>query len=262
MKRLLIMSDGHSGQQVGLTHPDFDAIPSSPGPKRDLYNIRRRGWKFFADTVDELRPIDVLLYNGDAIDGKGKRSGGTELLTSDRSEQVSMAVAAIEYVQAKTVVMSYGTPYHTGDLEDWEDEIAKSEKVKARKIGGHDWIDVNGLIFDYKHFIPSSSVPYGRQTQLSKEHVWNVLWSEHGEYPKSDVIIRSHVHYFTAVVEHDWMGVITPALQFKGTKFGSRKMSGVVHYGLVWFDVENGENFTWNYKIWKPRLARRHIIQV
>jgi hypothetical protein len=259
VKRVVIVSDFHSGHQAGLTHPDFDACPSAAGHRRDLYNLRRQCWNFYKDKIDALKPIDALIVNGDAIEGKGSRSGGTELITSDRTEQEGMASEAIKYAEAEMIVMSFGTPYHTGDLEDWESQVAKN--VKARKIGGHDWLDVNGLIFDYRHYIGSSSVPYGRSTQISKERVWNLLWAEHGEYPKSDVIVRSHVHYFRAVIQFGWMGIVTPALQYYGTKYGTRKISGTVDFGLLSFDVEDKDNFTWAYHIWKPRRSRHHIIK-
>lgn len=260
MKRLVIISDLHSGHQSGLTHPDFDACPSSQGHRRELYKLRRRCWDFYKGKIDALKPIDVLLVNGDVIDGKGGRSGGTELITSDRTEQIDMASEAIKCAEAGTIVMSFGTPYHTGDLEDWEQQVAKN--VDARKIGGHDWIDINGLIFDYRHYIGSSSVPYGRHTQIAKERVWNLLWAEHDEYPKSDVIVRSHVHYFRVAIEFGWMGVVTPALQFYGTKYGTRKISGTVDFGLLSFDVNSKDDFSWASHIWKPRRSRHHIIKV
>lgn len=260
MKRVVVIADLHSGHQVGLTHPDFDACPSTSGHRRDLYNLRRQCWNFYSENIDALKPIDALIVNGDTIDGKGSRSGGTELITSDRTEQTDMASAAIEHTEAKMIVMSYGTPYHTGDMEDWENQVAKN--VGAQKIGGEDWIDVNGLLIGYRHFLGSSSVPYGRATQILKERHWNLLWAENGEYPKSDVTVRSHVHYFKAVYEYGWLGIVTPALQFYGTKYGTRKISGTIDYGFIWLDVESKDNISWGYKIWKPRRSRHHIIKV
>lgn len=260
MKRVLVINDLHAGHRVGLTHPDFDATPSSPGYNRDLYNIRRRCWRFYAEKVDALKPIHLLIVNGDCIDGKGKKSGGTELITADRTEQITMATEAIKYVEAANIVMSYGTPYHTGKLEDWEKEIA--EKVKAIKISGQDWVDVNGLVFDYRHFIGSSQIPHGRYTAIAREKLWNTLWNEHDEYPKADVIIRSHVHYHAYCGGYGWLGMTTPALQFYGTKFGARKVSGTVDFGMVSFDVVDKDNFSWESHIWKPRMSKRHIIQV
>ena len=256
-KRIIVLADLHCGHVVGLTHPDFDQRPNNTAsPEYDLYMARAFYWKWYADKVKELSPVAALIVNGDCVDGKGERSGGTELLTTDRSKQVEMAIAALEVWKAPRVFMSYGTPYHTGVTEDWERDIAKSKQLKVASIGGHDWLDVNGLVFDYKHSIGSSSIPHGRFTALARERLWNILWNEHGEYPKSDVIIRSHVHYSVYCGE-DWLALTTPALQAPGTKFGSRQCSGTVHFGLVHFDVVDEESWTW-----KRHIVRRRRQQV
>ena len=94
-KRVVVISDLHCGHVVGLTHPDFN--PSYPrGSERFKLAVRRRElYKFYTDRMEKLQPIDILIVNGDAIDGKGPRSGSTELLTTDRDEQVEMAAVAI-----------------------------------------------------------------------------------------------------------------------------------------------------------------------
>lgn len=196
-KRVVVISDLHSGHKFGLTHPDFDARPENID-SRDYkaWRVRRKCRDWYFKKAKSLKPVDVLIVNADCIEGKGPRSGGTELLTSDRNEQVDNAVACIEAWDAHDIVMSYGTPAHTGTDEDWEDAIFKHMNVsdRMRKIGGHDTISVNGVVFDYKHHIGASSVPHGRFTALARDQLWNALWAERGEYPKAQIIIRSHVH--------------------------------------------------------------------
>lgn len=258
MKRLVIASDFHCGHVVGLTHPDFDAIPSRNAKmKWKLYHHRRECWEWVSAMAEALQPIDALLVNGDLVDGKGVRSGSTEQLATDRTEQVEMAVAATELFKADKVLISYGTPYHTGSLEDWENEVAR--QVSAVKIGGHDVADVNGLLVDYRHHVGRSSVPHGRFTAVARERLWGLLWSERGEFPKADVIVRSHVHYFVHCGEADWLAIITPALQGYGSKYGVRQCVGTVDFGLVWLDVENRDSWTWDYAI-KRFVRQRHQV--
>lgn len=256
-RRVVIIADPHSGDVLGLTHPDFD------GDRRDplyhkLYRARREYWNFFASTIAILKPIDILILNGDAIAGKGEKSGGIELIVNDRHEQCDMAVAAIEECGKPDIYMTSGTPYHTGVTEEFEREIAKT--VKAVKFGRHDWLSVNGLVFDYRHFISGSQMPYGRHTAGARDRVWNVLWNEDGAYPKADILIRSHVHYFSFEGGANWMFVTTPALQGKGTKFGAERMSGTVDFGLLSFDVMSKTDWSWSrhilrFKPQKPLLA-------
>lgn len=247
-KRVLVISDLHCGHVIGLTPPGWDR-DTAPEQKSQLWDMRRTIWDWYAETVDRLGKIDILLVNGDSIDGKGEASGGTEQLYSDRNKQVNMASAAIKQVGAGKIFMSYGTPYHTGKMEDWEDAVAR--EVKAEKIGGEDTIDINGLIINYRHHIGRSTIPHGRHTSPAKERLWNMIWAERGEYPKADVVIRSHVHYFNYCGGGGWMALTTPALQGYGTKYGGRRMTGTVDIGMVVFNVAKNGEYSW-----KPVLLR------
>jgi len=205
-KRVLVISDEHCGHDLGLTHPsdDFDDGTTH-------YLVRRTIWEWYQPLVKRLKP-HIVIVNGDAIDGDGKKSGGTEQLTTDRLKQCKMAVKTLKTNPGKPkFFMSYGTGYHTGDDEDFEDIVA--ELIGAEKIGAEDTIDVNGLLINYRHHIGRSGIPHGRHTAVAKERLWNLMWAERGEYPKADVIIRSHVHYYDHFVGFGWLGITSPALQ-------------------------------------------------
>lgn len=246
MKRLVVISDLHCGHALGLTHPDYD-------PNDGLSALRNEYWKFYAETIADLQPIDVLLINGDSIDGSGERSGGTELLTSDRLKQVEMAEAAIRLANAETIRLTYGTNYHTGVQEDFEDVLANNLNAI---IQSHAIFDVNGVVFDVRHHVGGSQSPMNRSAQITKERIWNLLWATRGERPQADIVIRSHVHYFGFVGDTEWLGVTTPALQGHGSKYGQRRMTGTVDFGLLSFDVDNEENWTWDYHIFRAKRAR------
>lgn len=254
-KRVVVISDLHCGHAVGLTPVSWHSTLAKSAPTflKELEHTRQKLWQFYFDTIKKLQPIDVLLVNGDAIDGSGTRSGGVELITSDRHQQADMAAENIKLAKAKKVIMTFGTDYHTGEQEDFEMDIARD--VKAEKISAHEWIDVNGLVFDMKHHIGSSSIPHGRHTQVSKERLWNILWADHGENPKANIIIRSHVHYHNFCGGTDWLGLTTPALQGLGTRYGKRKCSGIVDFGLTHFDVDKNGEFEWSSHILKLRNA-------
>jgi hypothetical protein len=204
--------------------------------------------------LDKHKPIDVLIVNGDMLDGKGPASEGTELITSDvLNKQVVWAVKCIEYAKADTIMMTYGTRYHTGS-EDPEKIISRD--VDARQIGGHIWFDVNGVVFDCKHHISGASVPHTKSTAIARERLWNLLWAEHEEAPKSDIIIRSHRHAFDYCGSDNWLGVVTPALQGAGSKI-NRVVSGTVHFGIVFFDVRENGTYGWGWDI--PRVESQKI---
>lgn len=243
-KRVVVVSDLHCGHRSGLTPPGWQYGLHDASDSRAAWGmLQRELWDFYARTLRALQPIDWLVCNGDAIDGRGGRNGGVELLTPDLSEQADIAVQCLEEAAAANVLLTYGTPYHVGpDGEDWEAAVAR--RLGAR-IGGHEWLDVNGLVFDFKHKIGSSSVPHGRHTAISRERVWNLMWNERDWAPLARVIIRSHVHYHEYSGNPTHLAMTTPALQGPGSNYGVRQCSGVVDFGLVSFDVDDNGGFSW-----------------
>ena len=248
MTRVMFIADLHCGHMSGLTPPEWDSKPGAgwPAKKISFYDHRREIWDIYEETIFRVKP-DVVIVPGDAIDGKGQKSGGTEQLTADRNEQCWMAVAALKRVNAKRYVMSYGTSYHVGFQEDWEDQVAKG--LSEASIGGEDNAMVHGKVINYRHYLGGSSVPHGRATPLNKEVVWNKLWSLRGEYPAADVIARAHNHYYVAVDTADTLAFSLPAACGYGSKFGTRICSGTVDFGFVWMDIEKGRDIAWDKRI-------------
>jgi hypothetical protein len=250
LKRIVFVGDAHAGHRVGLTCPRYQSAIHG----EQYHRIQVELWDYYSKVIKSLQPIDILVHNGDAIDGKGARSGATELIHADPGIQVEMAYEGLSIAEAGTYILTYGTPYHTGSDTDYERVLA--DRLGA-DIKGHQWIEVNGTTFDIKHKIGGSSVPYGKNTQISKDRLWNYIWSEYDEQPKSDVFIRSHVHYFTYCGEDNWLGIVLPALQGQGSKFGARQCSGIVHFGVVWVDCYDDGSYTWSRKILRARSQQQ-----
>lgn len=248
-KRALVISDLHCGHQVGLTPPGYH-VPVTSDRQEKWAAVREDLWSYFSDAVEKWRPYDILVVNGDALEGKGVRSGGTELIHSDRSEQCKIAEMVIRYIKAPVIRMTYGTASHTGTEEDWEDIIARA--VGAR-IGSHEWLEINGTVFDFKHKIGSSQIPHGRLTAIAREILWNREWAVRGLQPKADVLIRSHNHYYEHCDHDECLGFVTPALQGFGSKFGARECSGTVDIGILVFDCYPFSGLEWHKEIIKGR---------
>ena len=105
----MVCSDTHTGHHYGLTPPEWwFGKDSGDRLQRDIGEYQRDLWGFTADTIERLKPIDILLMTGDAIDGKGEKSGGVEQLTTDRVEQCRMLARFIDETEAEKVRMVYG----------------------------------------------------------------------------------------------------------------------------------------------------------
>lgn len=245
----LFCGDFHCGHLVGLTPPDYQikSIDGISSKHNKFFQIQKELWLKFADIIDKLPELDFAVFNGDLIDGKGLKSGGTEQITTDMNKQCDMAVAVIDYVRNKCkkdykFIATYGTDYHVGTGgDDWENIIA--ERAHLDKIGSHEWLDVNGLVFDIKHHLGSSGIPTGRHSASAREGLWNDLWSLSKMQPKADVIIRSHVHYYTHCANSSKLCMTLPALQGMGSKYGSRRCSGTVDWGVVLFEIKDKNDF-------------------
>jgi len=259
-KKIIALGDLHCGHMVGLTHPDYQLSKTS-GDKRIAKTALAQSemWDFYESTIKEIGPVDLLIVNGDAIDGDGVKSGGTELITTDRMEQVDMAYAALSIIDAKKVHVSYGTGYHTGNQEDFENILA--DKLDA-SIRSHEWIDVNGTIFDVRHHVGSSSVPTSRHNAIAREHLWNQLWSDRGKQPRGDIVLRSHVHYHYHGGDGYFLGMTLPALQGMGSKFGSRRCTGTVDFGLVEFTVQPDGSYSWKAHLQKVAEQVRNAVKL
>ncbi|MCK9570959.1 hypothetical protein M0R72_18570 [Candidatus Pacearchaeota archaeon] len=239
MKRIVVISDLHSGHQSGLTPPEWQREYK----KRDKFQrVRQVLWDFYAEKLEALQPIDRLVVNGDAIDGKGERSGGTELIEADRNIQAAIAADCIKYAKAKAVNLISGTPYHTGRDDDFEYTVASL--CHADHYAAHEWVDCEGVIFDFKHKTNGSVIPHGRYTGPQRAALWNLIWAERGIQPLARIIVRSHVHFFGYSGDARKMVITTPALQ-AWTKFGSKECEGTNDIGLVSIDCEGGE-YEWH----------------
>jgi len=239
-KRMVVVSDFHSGHEYGLCPPCAHRRAASSKTGK----FEQALWQFYAKAIDSLKPIDILLVNGDCIEGKGESSGGVELLTTDRHEQAGIAAEAIRYAEAGTIRIMYGTRRHAGKEEDFEKTILPLLKCKNVQIGGHGFFDVNGRKVDVKHKVGGSSIPHGRMTPLAKAVLWNKVWSSEGRQPKGEIFIRSHVHYFAACLGIGWLAMSTPALTYN-SHFGVRECEGLVDVGIVTFDFNDKGDYTW-----------------
>jgi len=229
-KRLLVVSDLHCGHKAGLT----------PEGKFQIYEDQVVFWGKYKKLIQKIQPVDICVCNGDAMDGTGERSGGTEQVTTDFNAQIEMAAECLRIAKAKQYFLTHGTQYHTGS-KGQDLEIQLANRINGR-VESQLFLDVNGLKFHVKHKIASSSIPHGRFTPLARAKMWNLYWSEFNETPKVNIFIRSHVHYWEFCGGHKWLAMTTPALQTWGTKYGKRECEGTVDWGFVVIDVfKNGQ---------------------
>ena len=245
-KRIVVISDTHCGHLWGLTPPLYWTQYDE-----DAYNFQRESWTWYTNTISLLKPFDMVIANGDLIDGRGEKSGGTELLVTDRMKQAEMAAEVINTMDATDVLMTRGTEYHVGNIEQFEDNIAKL--VDAREIGDKLRFKVNGNLFDVRHHVGRTTVPWSELTAALKELILANLEKEEN----INMLIRSHVHkYIYGSIDTNQSAITTPGLEGH-SRFGSRRCTGRTDFGVVVIDISNKGEI-----ICKPIIANLESLKV
>ena len=256
-KTVIALGDLHCGHRAGLTPPEN---MSDINAFKKTCKLQCEMWARYISLVKQYYKPDLVIANGDMIDGKGDKSGGTELWSTDRLQQSEAAVKSLKAWNAKKYVLTYGTAYHVSkDGEDFESLIA--DKLNC-KIHNHAQINVNGIIFDVKHHVGSSSVPHGKHTAIARERLQNLLWVDAESCTKANIVIRSHVHYFNYCGGGDWLGMTLPALQAPCTKYGMRRCSNVGDWGIVIFHISDKGEYTWKSELARLETARSELIKL
>lgn len=263
-KTILVESDYHSGHRAGLTGPMYRRTDWKER-EHELYSfyvIQKEVYNWRKKILKEIGDIDIHFILGDTIDGRGERSGGTEIIEPEVTSQIVMASELIEEAGAKERIMVRGTPYHVGGKDgDYENAIAHNV---GATIGNHLFVDVNGCIFDLKHKIGGSQSPVGVATSLEKSRVHNVLWSvESGqEQPRSNVILRGHTHVFRAVMTADTLSVKCPAISGFGSKYGEKECESIVQIGLLIIKVDSKGGYTWQPRILRGEFLKAPVLKL
>jgi len=229
----------HCGSIVGLCPPGW-------GDDR-MAAARRALWSWYKREISVVGRITHLFVLGDCIDGRQEKDGSTGLLAVRRDDQCDMAVECLRQWGKPKTYMVFGTQYHTGAKEDWERQIAS--QIGA-EIDDRMWVSVNGVVFDLRHHIGSSSLPHTRGTALSRERLLNQLWSDRADgQPRADVILRGHTHYHAGTFERGRVAMTVPCLQLASGRYGMRKCSGLIDIGFVIFEIGDKGGYTWHAHI-------------
>lgn len=244
--KALVMSDIHASHYAGITHPEWQlSLKNKNLRKHGFAILERKMWDWFTKTVKEIGPVDYLIINGDTVEGNGSRTGGTELITTDRAEQVRMAVKVISQVKVnKSIFMFHGSTGHTGCEEDWDEAVA--DKLGC-PIYEKQHLDIKGVVFDVRHHCGGSGKNNARNTELLNQFTLNNEEYSAGKAKLSDIVIRSHRHFYTDVSgpRPNTRAFNTPGLQGPGSKY-ARKLSGhTPDVGLLVIEV--GDNKSWDY---------------
>lgn len=242
-KTVVALADLHCGHIGAVTPPEYWWSPKARDPKvRQVAEAQREIWTAYTEEIKQIGPPDVLIVNGDLVEGPGRLTAGRELVTTDLETQCRIAAEVIAMWQPKAVVATYGTGYHVTldgqDMEKFVIDILNREGIPSR-IDSHAFLNVNGVVFDIRHFGGRAALPHTRATPLTREWLINQLWALRGEQPQGRIFLRAHTHSFAVVggCRPDFLCFSQPALLAAMTIYGARRCSNVVDWGVLVFSI-------------------------
>jgi hypothetical protein len=246
MIKIGIFTDFHCGHLLGLTPPE------SIQQDFELAELMQDFWTWFARSL--THDYDFAFFLGDLVEGEGKQET-TFHLTTDVDRQIEISQKIIRYINAKQNIFVYGTPYHTGKIMDYENQI-------AREFGGdistYKKVNIGGVKFDLAHDIGKSGTPTGGDIMLKKEMLWTALYDlvtcNAGE--TADFILRGHAHEYRFIGDDNCTAFICPALKIGMPDYDryGRRVKGKYHVGFLECFIDNGRGTMQEPKLYKYQI--------
>jgi hypothetical protein len=210
--------------------PGFVASDGSPRGQNSGQRYLWSRWVEMAKIVSRVSP-DIVVVNGDVIDGTQRAQRGTELSLPIVEDQAAAAEECLSVLRESTAsarwFFTQGTEYHDQKAGREVEVVAArmgAEKYAGLGTGRHSRevldLDVDGVVLNFSHGISCSTGLY-RATAPDREGVWSALAGKEGKYPKADCVVRSHAHHFVHVEHPTKHIVITPCWQLQ-TRFMRR----------------------------------------
>lgn len=230
MKRGIVVSDLHCGSIYGLLPPNFETFDGVLKPLNAGQEYLWRCWDDFSLRASKFDP-DFAIVNGDVMDGQQQKNKGSELSLISSQDQTSAAFETLKYLKARLRpdckwYFTQGTPYHVGHWGEAEEAVAITlggERYQSLGTGRYCrevlWLNVEGVVVEAAHHVSTSSGFY-RLTSIDREAQWSAISAkDHTKgVPKSDLLIRSHVHNFSYGEHASKQILTTPCWQLQ-TRF-------------------------------------------
>lgn len=226
MIRILVVSDLHVGSVWGLWPGDDFLLPDgrttglNPGQQYLL-----SCWRDFVRRAQAERP-DILVLNGDLIDGTQYRSLGSEAVTTLVTAQKRALTELLEplVTSVKELYVIQGTEYHDQRAGEAADDVARSLGAIGPHRGASSWeyldLEVAGVLCSFAHHISVTTGLY-RATALDREALWAAVAGAEGKAAAAKLVVRSHAHHYLHIEYPGRHAVLTPAWQLQ-TRFGRR----------------------------------------
>ena len=277
--KVVAIADLHVGSHWGL------ADPSVTGAFTKGKQIQERLFeKWKKSTQGEWSNPDVLVLDGDIVDGQGQKDGGSLQWTTNIEDQINHCVDLVRMWNARKIYVIWGSKYHVGIGRDTG---MCAEELLAQKLGGeeypnqehlpeeyrqrsgiHWFLTFEGTTVHFSHHVGFSRVFHYMSTPVAREmmnarlndpmrHKLEQLYQnkdisfrdlssemENLSTYKTRIIVRGHAHYFWMNDSGGSIGIVLPSWQGTTPFMLERNPLGFSHIGFVGFDFQPKGKFT------------------
>lgn len=254
-KRVLVIGDTHIGADVGLS---TEEIVLSSRNRISANEVQLALLKEFYDMIDEVGTVDILVLNGDLVEGTNYYSEGVGSLTTCMDTQAKVAYELLSQIKCRRIVGCSGTGYH----------VKKNPNLDRRIIEdlGGVCMDEVGLNIGQTRFYANhrTSVRMNQWEARPQSVAKDILMAELNamDFGRFDIICKSHAHYYIGLDNGNSVGFVCPC--FKGRdEFAKRSVNPFAFnpaIGYLMFDIGDNGNFTWSRSV--KRLTGNNAIKV
>ena len=248
--RIVWISDLHTGHPMGLVpHDSPVASPDHTIAGKWQSTLR----DFYYNLIKRYHKPDMVVVNGDAIDGPGRKNHGIEQLTTDMAIQCDMAYDLIAPWQPTDGYrLLSGSGYHV-------DGYGNMERVLASRLSAQynneDFFTVEGVPIHARHYIGVGSTQATQAGILGSDAIKMLLARETIDYPDARVLVRSHVHTYVFAGTAKWLAMTLPSLQLPFTLYGSRIPPKAYDVGIVIMDIDSQGEISWRPELLSVKVT-------
>jgi predicted phosphodiesterase len=243
-QRVLIIGDTHIGSDVALS-PEELILKSN---NRILANeIQLAILQEYYDMIDDVGTVDLLILNGDLVEGTNYYGEGAGCTTTSMSAQDKVAIDLLSQIKFRKVVGCVGTKYH-GKCNPNHDQTV------IEGLGGVCMDEISMNIEQTRiyanHRTPVRMTQWeSRPQSIAKDMLLNELNAmDFGHY---DIICKSHVHYYIALDQGTSVGFVCPCWKGRDdfAKGACNPFAFNPSIGYVMFDIETDGSFAWTKSV-------------
>ncbi len=272
--KAVLLADLHVGSRWALADPKELSHPDSRTIQTKLFAEWRRA------AEGPWHGADALVVCGDAIDGQGRKDGGTQQWTTDVDEQVCHCADLLKMWGARKVYIIGGSKYHVM----LQDTGLSGEEMLGRKIGAEEYPNQKGVPVDHRHrsgpqwfltfenvtahfahHVGVSRVFHYKSTPIAREMMqaklndplrreWERMYRDAAPTKKlltqlhdtmdaftTKIVVRGHTHYYWSCDAGGSLGLNLPAWKVPDPWIQERDPLGFGHLGFIGLEVDNGD---------------------